>query len=168
MKCPKQRTSPPRWGAANVARLGTAADYLIAEILRFPTAEVRAQRESRGIPKFGGRHGAKHAWTPGDRDLLGTMADAAERLGTSVLQVETERNRVGIPAFVLQVQQHTWLPEHDAMLGVKFDSELAAMLGVKTDSEVAALLGINRHIAEARRNKLGIPRQYSNRKITPP
>lgn len=82
-----------------MAKLGTAADYLIAEILRVPTTEVRAQRESRGIPQFDGRHGTKHSWTPEDRVLLGTMADAAvaERLGTSVLQVETERNRNGIP-----------------------------------------------------------------------
>ncbi|MBC8126147.1 MAG: hypothetical protein H8M99_03220 [Gloeobacteraceae cyanobacterium ES-bin-144] len=77
MKNPEHRTSLPRWGAENVARLGTEADYLIAEILRVPTAEVRAQRESRGIPKLDGRHGIKHSWTPGDLGLLGTMADAA-------------------------------------------------------------------------------------------
>jgi hypothetical protein len=42
------------------------------------------------------------------------------------------------------------------------------MLGVKTDSEAAALLGTTRRIVEARRNKLGIPRQYGNRKVSPP
>ncbi|MGL5019694.1 MAG: hypothetical protein ACRDBP_16285 [Luteolibacter sp.] len=77
------------------------------------------------------------------------MADAAvaERLATSLLQVETTRNRQGIPPYAPQVQLHIWQPEHDAMLGVKFDSE------------IAALLGVSKKTVAARRAALGIPRQ---------
>ena len=132
-----------------VARLGTAADYLIAEILKVPLAEVRTQRESCGIPRFNGHHYRPHSWTSADLELLGTMPDAAvaERINTSVLQVETERNRQGIPSYAVRISLHTWLPEHDAMLGVKLDVELAA------------LLGISKGAVAARRAELGIPRQ---------
>jgi hypothetical protein len=63
---------------------------------------------------------------------------------------------MGIPRHIPKKPERVWLPEHDAMLGVK------------TDSEAAALLGTTRRIVEARRNKLGIPRQYGNRKVSPP
>lgn len=39
-----------------MAKLGTAADYIIAAILRIHTFEVRARREALGIPRWFVRH----------------------------------------------------------------------------------------------------------------
>jgi hypothetical protein len=152
MKNPASQPSLPKWAGENVAKLGTAADYLLAEIFRVPIAEVRAQREVRGIPKYDGGLGSKRAWTPGDLELLGAMTDAAvaAKLGMSVLQVEAKRNHLKISAYAVPVRLRDWLPEEDALLGVKNDSELAALLGVTTAT------------VAARRSALGVPRQRTS------
>lgn len=152
MKNPAPQPSVPKWAAENMAKLGTAGDYLLAEIFRVPIAEVRAQREARDIPKYDGRLGHQHEWTPEDLELLGTMTDAAlaTQLNTSFLQVEAKRNQLEIPAYAVHVQLHDWLPEDEALLGVKIDSELAALLGVATAT------------VAARRSALGIPRQWKS------
>lgn len=132
-----------------LAQLGTIPDYLLSEILKVPTPEIRAQRELRGIPRFVSPGRAAHVWTPEDVELLGTMTDCAvaAKVGTSEFQVENERQRRKISATQTRMNHHVWLPEHDALLGVEFDSQIAIHLHVTTRT------------VRMRRQELGIPRQ---------
>lgn len=82
--------------------------------------------------------------------------DVAKKLGISRAPVAVRRNNMGISRYVPEKKQWIWLPEQDALLGIK------------TDSQVAAQLGIGRHIVALRRNQLGIPRQYTKGKVSPP
>lgn len=142
--------NPPagNWTKENLARLGSMPDHLLGLIVKLPTAEVRAMREARGIPRYVAGRTEQHLWTPDDISLLGNMTDAAAaaRIGTSHYQVLSERLRRDIPVFRKKSQRHQWLPEHDAMLGVKFDAEVAALLGIspKTVRIRRAALGISR------------------------
>lgn len=144
-----QPNTEPTLQPENLAQLGKVPDYLLAEILRLPVAEIRAQRERRGIPRFMAKTAVPHSWTAEELKLLGTMTDAAVsgQIGTSELQVSKERQRRGIAACAMTVRQHIWLPEHDAMLGSD------------TDVQVAIRLGITTRTVAMRRNELGIPRQ---------
>ncbi len=124
-------------------------DYLLAQLLKLSTAEIRAQRELRGIPRFVSPERRKHVWTKAERKLLGTTTDAAVAgiIGTSEVQVEKERQRLGIARYVKPLALHVWLPEEDALLGVDSDARLAIRLGVTT------------RVVRLKRAKLGIPRQ---------
>lgn len=76
-----------------------------------------------------------------------TDTDNAKKLGISRAQVEVRRKRMGIPRHFPKKPERVWLPEHDAILGVK------------TDSEVAAMLGITRWIYMSRRNRVNKDRR---------
>lgn len=77
------------------------------------------------------------------------MPDAAvaEKLSIPVFRVEKERQQNKIAPYKPTVSKHQWLPEQDALLGVKIDAD------------IAILLGLSKKTVALRRRELGIPRQ---------
>jgi hypothetical protein len=81
------------WTDAELARLGTDLDEVVAEVLGRTAAAVTWQRCRRGIPPFRRPVTPPHKWTGREVALLGTDADEviADRLGRTVIAVTSKR-----------------------------------------------------------------------------
>lgn len=147
----------PKFTPELINCLGKMSDKEVAEQFNLSASVVTYHRNKLGIPPFD-PVAARHAELDQEvLKLLGKLSDPkiAERLGLTTAVVYNIRKRLKIkvderratrwrPAF-------NWTPETDALLGTKYDFELAEELGIKE------------HIVTTRRRKLGIT-AYRNKK----
>jgi hypothetical protein len=143
------RTAEQIWTPEVLSQLGKITDSILAAHLKLHTREVRAKRESLGIPRSTLKHPGARDWTAEEIAMLGTMSDTdmAKKLKMNRSCVAVRRIAEGIPRFDRTPEPRVWTNGEDAL----FDKH--------TDLEVAALLMINPSKVRLRRKQLGIPRK---------
>ena len=122
MKSP--RNAP--WTKAELSRLGTAPDSVLARRLGRTIQEVVAERQARRIKLETG----PRRWTAREIKLLGRYFDAelARRLRRPVHHVRRQRIALHIPAF-RPLKLKTWTRAEEKLLGTDEDKAIAARLG---------------------------------------